>query len=449
MVHQPTACAIRVPSPLGPRATGPQFVLMRASGPRFQGLTTDCSQRGHPFARCSAMRPLLLAVFFASISATAADWPNFRGPSHDNVSTEDSWTHTWPAEGPKKLWSAKVGTGFSSLSVSSGKVYTQGNDKDHDSVWCLDAATGAQVWCHTFASKLDPKYYAGGPSSTPTVHDGAVYTLSKRGLIHCLDATTGTVRWSHQVADTLKPPSWGFASSAVISGELVFVNVGKAGLALKRSDGTVAWSSGEGLPGYASPVLFTRGGITLAAMFGAETLRAVEVATGTVRWELPWKTSYGENSPNPLITADTLLVSTGHGLGTSLFTLADGAPELRWNTTVLGNHLNTSVLFDGHYYGFDGRVNKDGGHLGCLDAATGKELWSAPIRGSLIRAGNRLIIITLTGELIAAAAEPQAYRELARTQALGGTCWTAPTLSDGRLYLRNAKGELVCLDLRQ
>lgn len=395
------------------------------------------------------MRALPLLVLLCGLSLSAADWPNFRGPTHDNVSTEDAWSHTWPAEGPKKLWSAKVGTGFSSIAVSAGKVYTQGNVKDQDSVWCLDAATGAQVWCHTFASKLDPKYYAGGPSSTPTVHDGAVYTLSKRGLIHCLDASTGAVRWSHQIAEALKPPSWGFASSAVISGDVVLFNVGKAGLALKHSDGSVAWSSGEGLPGYSSPVLFTRDGKQLAAMFGAEHLRAVEVATGTIRWELPWKTDWGENSPDPLVTADTLLVSTGHGLGTSLFSLGDnGEPVLRWNTKALGNHLNTSVHFAGHYYGFDGRVNKDGGHLGCLDAASGKELWSAPLRGSLIRAGNRLVIITLSGELVIAAAEPQAYRELARAQVLGGTCWTAPTLSDGRVYVRNSKGDLVCLDLR-
>jgi len=395
------------------------------------------------------MRPLLLLVVAAAVSASAADWPNFRGPTGDNASTEDTWSHAWPAEGPKKLWSAKVGTGFSSIAVSGGKVYTQGNDQEQDSVWCLDAATGMQMWRHTFPSKLDPKYYAGGPSSTPTVFDGAVFTLSKRGLIHCLDAATGAVRWSHQLADELKPPSWGFASSAVVSGDLVLFNIGKAGLALKRADGTLAWSSGAGLPGYASPVLFTRGGTTLSAMFGTDTLRGVEIATGTIRWELPWKTSYGENSPNPLITADTLLVSTGHGLGTSLFTLGDhGEPVLRWNTTVLGNHLNTSVRYDGHYYGFDGRVNKDGGHLGCLDAATGTEAWSAPLRGSLILAGKRLIIITLTGELVIAAAEPQAYRELARTQVLGGICWTAPTLSDGRLYVRNAKGDLVCLDLR-
>lgn len=393
------------------------------------------------------MRHLLLAALSSTLVLSAADWPQFRGPTADNVSSEDTWSHAWPTEGPQKRWSAKVGTGFASLAVSGGKVYTQGNDQEQDTVWCLDAATGTPVWHHTFASKLDPKYYAGGPSSTPTIHDGAVYTLSKRGLIHCLDAATGEVRWTHQIADTLKPPSWGFASSAVISGDVVLFNVGKAGLALKRADGAVAWSSGAGLPGYASPVLYTRGGTAYAAMFGTDTLRGVEVATGTIRWELPWKTNYGENSPNPLISADTLLVSTGHGLGTSLFTLGEGAPELRWNTTVLGNHLNTSVAYEGHFYGFDGRVNKDGGHLGCLDAATGKETWSAPIRGSLIRAGNRLIIITLTGELVIAAAEPQAYRELARTQVLGGTCWTAPTLSNGLLYLRNAKGDVVCLEL--
>ena len=395
------------------------------------------------------MRALLPLLLGCLLPLTAAEWPNFRGPSGDNVSPEDGWSHAWPAEGPKRLWSAKVGTGFSSLALSGGRLYTQGNVQDQDHVTCLDAANGAPVWQHVFASKLDPKYYDGGPSSTPTVHDGAVYTLSKSGQVFCLDAATGAVRWSHLLADDgLKPPSWGFASSAVISGDLVLFNVGKAGLALKRADGAIAWNSGAGLPGYASPVLFTRDGVVQVLMFGTDTLRAVEVATGTVRWELPWKTNFGENSPNPLVTADALLVSTGHGLGTSWFALGDhGGPDLRWNTTVLGNHLNTSVLRAGNLYGFDGRVNKDVGHLGCLDAATGKELWSAPLRGSLILAGRRLIIITLTGELVIAAAEPDAYHELARTQALGGTCWTAPVLCAGRLYLRNSKGELVCLEM--
>lgn len=395
------------------------------------------------------MRPLLLAALALVVSAPASDWPQFRGPERNGISAEDDWTHTWPTEGPKKLWSAKVGTGFSSLSISGGKLYTQGNDQDQDSVTCLDAVTGAPAWRHTFASKLDPKYYAGGPSSTPTVHDGAVYTLSKSGQIFCLDAATGAVRWSHLLADDkLKPPTWGFASSAVVVDDLVLFNVGKAGLALKRGDGSVAWTSGEGLPGYASPVPFTRDGAQLVAMFGTDTLRAVEVASGKLRWELPWKTNYGENSPNPLITADALLISTGHGLGTSWFTLGEtGGPTLRWNNTALGNHLNTSVLRDGHLYGFDGRVNKDAGHLGCLDVATGKELWSAPLRGSLILAGKRLVIITLTGELVIASAEPDAYRELARAQVLGGTCWTAPVLSTGRIYVRNAKGDLACLDV--
>jgi outer membrane protein assembly factor BamB len=391
------------------------------------------------------MRPLLLGIL-TCVSLSAAEWPNFRGPARDGTSPEDGWSHSWPAEGPKKLWSAKVGTGFAGCAIAGGRLYTQGNDQDQDHVVCLDAATGVPAWRHTFASKLDPKYYAGGPSSTPTVHDGAVYTLSKTGQIFCLDAGTGAVRWSHRIGD-MKPPNWGFASSAVIEGELVLFNVGKAGLALRRGDGSLAWSSGDGACGYASPVPFTRGGVRLAAMFGGDTLRAVEVATGTLRWELPWKTSFGENTPDPLITGDTLLVSTGHGLGSSLFDLGDGAPALRWNTLELGTHLNTAVLHDGRYYGFNGRVHKDRGHLGCLDAATGKQLWHAPLHGSLILAGSRLVIVTLTGELVIAAAEPGAYRELARAQVLGGTCWTAPSLSDGRLYVRNAKGDVTCLDL--
>jgi hypothetical protein len=65
-------------------------------------------------------------------------------------------------------------------------------------------------------------------------------------------------------------------------------------------------------------------------------------------------------------------------------------------------------------------------------------------KGSLIASDNKLIILSERGELVIADANPQGFKELSRTQILGGKCWSAPALANGRIYARNATGDLVC-----
>ena len=80
----------------------------------------------------------------------------------NGISKEKNWTTVWPKEGPKQLWKANVGMGFSSVSVSEGSLYTMGNKADEDTVYCFDASTGKEVWKHTYPEPLDPRYYEGG-----------------------------------------------------------------------------------------------------------------------------------------------------------------------------------------------------------------------------------------------------------------------------------------------
>jgi len=68
--------------------------------------------------------------------------------------------------------------------------------------------------------------------------------------------------------------------------------------------------------------------------------------------------------------------------------------------------------------------------------------------GSLIVADGKLVILGDRGELAVAGANPKGFTPLARAQVLGGKCWTTPVLANGRIYCRNAKGELKCLDVR-
>src|ERR1041384_4837906 len=118
-------------------------------------------------------------VFVGAIlsKAQADDWPHWRGPDYNGVSKETGWSTKWPAEGPKRLWKAAVGIGFASVSVSNGRAYTTGNKGNTDSVFCFDAKTGGVVWKYSYPARLDPKYYEGGTSATPTVDGDRVYTF--------------------------------------------------------------------------------------------------------------------------------------------------------------------------------------------------------------------------------------------------------------------------------
>jgi hypothetical protein len=116
---------------------------------------------------------------------------------------------------------------------------------------------------------------------------------------------------------------------------------------------------------------------------------------------------------------------------------------------VLSNHYATSVFYQGHLYGFDGRQEYSPS-LRCVELKTSKVRWNEERfdAGALTLAGGRLLILTEKGELILAPAAPEGFKPLARAKALGGTVRAYPALAAARLYARN-ENSLVCLDLRK
>lgn len=393
----------------------------------------------------------LLLVFgctLAVVPVDAADWYRWRGPDLNGISQETGWSTTWPAAGPKQLWRARVGVGFTSITVANGRAYTMGNQKDRDTVYCFDAATGREIWQHTYACKLDPKYYEGGPGGTPTVDGDRVYTLSKFGHLFCFDAGNGRVEWSRQLVDDLgvRVPTWGFSTSVLVDGDALFLNVGSHGTALNKATGEVIWTSGTGESGYATPVPFTMGNQKALAIFATRSLVAVDPANGNVLWSHPWRTNHDVNAADPIIQDDLIFISSGYNRGAAVLRVDAGKPAIVWENRNMRNQHNNSVLIDGAVYGFDGDSNSD---FRSVDFKTGRVNWSQRGlgKGSLMAADGKLIILSERGELVIADADPAAFRPQARAQVLGGRCWTQPVLSHGRIYCRNAAGDLVCVDV--
>lgn len=381
-------------------------------------------------------------------TAEAADWPNYRGPDHNGITNETDWTSSWGDSGPKVLWRKSIGIGFSSITVADGRVYAMGNqNKTQDVVYCFDPATGNEIWTHSYPCPLEPKYYEGGTLSTPTVDGNRVYTLSKMGSLFCLNAADGKVIWHKELNKDMgyELPTWHFSSSALVVGDMIVLNIGDAGLALNKHTGAVIWTNGKGQCGYATPVPFEMNGQRGLAIFGKNSIIAVSPKDGRKLWEYPWVTKHDVNAADPIIFGNYVFITSGYNRGCTLLEIKDNKPTKVWESRVMRTQINCCILYDGFLYGFDESTFK------CINPMDGTEKWSERSlgKGSLtMSADGRMIIMSDKGELVIARADPQQFKALARAQILPtGKCWTTPTLANGRIYPRNAAGDMVCVEV--
>lgn len=397
---------------------------------------------------------LVLVAIFSSCDlgsfANGAVWPQWRGTNRDGISTEKISPAGWGKEGPKKAWAKSVGTGAGSMAVSGGRVYTMGNTKDTDEIFCLDAATGAEIWKHSYPQPLDARQFEGGPGSTPTLDGDKVYTLSHQGDLFCLSAGDGKVVWSKNLQKDFggKRPTWGYAGSPLIEGELVIVDSGGQGastVALDKSTGVLKWKAGDDSAGYSSPLTMDLAGTRCVVLFKADSLVGLKAANGQELWRHGWRTNYDVNAATPVVFGDKVFITSGYSTGCALVQVSPGKATELWRNKSLRSQLASPVLVKDHLYGIDGNVK--GGELRCVDFQTGEIRWKEKIGGgSLIAAEGQLLILNEKGELILAETSPAQYRELARAQVLSGRCWVAPVLAEGKIYCKNNAGNLICLE---
>lgn len=385
-------------------------------------------------------------------SLRAEDWPQWRGPNRNGVSSETEWLTSWPEAGPKVLWRKSLGVGFSSVVVRSGRVYTLGSKGDTDFTYCLDADTGREMWLHSYPCPAGPD--DPGPRATPALDGNRLYTISRAGHVNCLDANSGKAVWSVYLPDT-EELKWDIprrgldvSASPLVDGDLLVVNVSCANVALDKVTGKVVWKDNTAQGGFASPVPFRMTDERAIAIFAGARAVGLSARTGQKLWSYEWPNT--ANAADPSVVGDRLFLSTGYGSGCALFKPARGEPTVLWRNKSLCTHFSSAVVWQGHVYGFSGQAgNKN--HVVCLDVETGEEKWRhwGLDMGTLMVAGGRLVMLTEKGNLVIADASPKEYTELARAKVIEGKCWTVPVLSGGRVYCRNHEGELVCLDVRR
>ncbi len=365
-------------------------------------------------SRRNSIAVVLTSVFAigSSITMIGADWPSFRGPKHDGISAE---AIKWPKGGPKQLWTINVGIGHSAVTVVGNRAYTMGNTDNTDTVFGLDVATGRVVWKHSYpcSEKVGIKEY-DGPFATPTVANGVVYTLSRKGDVFALDAKDGKVIWGRNIVqdDGVRPPTFGgLAGSPLLVGDKLIINASPGGMALEARTGKTLWKSGVGSGGHASPVPLQIGKKTYLAIHSPRALTIVDVADGKELWSTPRRQPIGVNAPDPVVDGTKVFVTAGRGFGGALFDVS-GEPTALWEQQGLSSHWHTSVLVKGFLFGPDGNNSEGAGRsptsLRCLDWKTGEIKWTEPKLGfnGLIAVGGKLLVLTETGDLVLVEASP-------------------------------------------
>jgi outer membrane protein assembly factor BamB len=388
-----------------------------------------------------------LALLATHAPALAGDWLQWRGPTRDGISTESGWTTAWPASGPKVLWKQSFGIGCSSFTVAGNRAYTMGNEKDTDTVFCIDVVSGKILWRYSYPSALDPNMFEGGPCGTPAIDGPRIYTLSRHGLLLCLEE--GKVIWSKDLIKDFgaKKPTWGYASSPLVLGGHLLLDVGGKGsssVALDKLTGKVVWQSGDDPASYGSPIIVKSGPDTTVAFMNARALVVRAARDGRELWRFPWKTQYDVNAATPIIIGDDIFISSGYGHGGALVRPAANGASAVWESKSMRNQVNSSVLWEGHLYGFDESS------LNCLEAATGAVKWKQGGlgKGSLTIADGKLLIMSENGKLVVASPSPQKFQRVAEAQVLSKErCWVVPTLAHGRIFCKNNSGEAVALDV--
>ena len=401
-------------------------------------------------------RTLLVLVFVlfsvTPISAQSGDWPQWRGPNRDGVSKEAGLLKTWPTDGPSLVWKATgAGTGYSSLAITGGRIYTMGVRGDREYVIAFDTNTGKEVWAAANGERYRDSR-GDGPRGTPTVEGDRLYALGGNGDLSCMETKTGRVVWTVNILQKFggKNPKWGISESPLIMGEKLLVNAGgpeASVIALNKKDGSLIWKSQSDPAGYSSAMPVQIGSTTQVVFFTDQRALGVDLKDGRLLWEYQKASNDVANVATPVVKGNRVFVSSDYGTGAALVEIKpDGTAQEVYFTKEMKNHHSSSILIGDYLYGFSAGIltamKFDTGEVAWRDRSVGK--------GSLVYADGHLYAFSENGVVGLIQATPTGYQEKGRFKIQQDSLptWTHPVVVGGRLYLRD-QNTIYAFDVKE
>ena len=389
---------------------------------------------------------ILSAATAPLLTADARDWPKWLGPDGNNSIEGAAIDLSRFSE----AWTTNVGAGYSAIVEADGRAFTIGHDtKSSETVYCFDAATGKEIWHYTYDAELLPRMHSGGPNATPTVVGDTVFTISKDGQAIAFNAATGDVKWKKDLAASMdiEVPQWGFGSSPVVDGDRLYASAAKV-VALNARSGEAHWtSSNSNGPAYATPVPFSKDGKRFLVNMDSDGVSIVNATDGSETARHAFKSDFNLNATTPEVLEGGNLVFVSGNKSSEMFKFDGTSLTSVWSSKDIKNAMNNSVIHDGVIYGIDGKQGQRSARFVAVDAKSGERIWEQDEFGfaNVIGVGDTILALTEKGDLVTVKRSKAGYSETSRKTVLGDTCWTTPVYANGRIYVRNNVGKVICL----
>jgi len=394
-------------------------------------------------------------------AATPSAWTQWGGPTRDFMSDATGLATTWPAGGPRKLWSRALGEGHSSILVENGRIYTLYRPlgmlsvvrrSQEEVVTALDAATGKTMWEFKYPSPTDDLDFSqgAGPHSTPLIVGNLLYATSTRKELFALNKATGARVWSHDFMKEYGAPSpgRGYSCSPLLYNGTIIVTMGGPGQAVaafNQQTGALVWKAGEFQSAPASPILIDVDGQKQLVVFAGEVVAGLDPANGRSLWTRGHKTDWGLNISTPVWSpSDHLLfVSSAYSTGSRAIELhqAGGTTTTseKWFSRRMRVHIGTVIRLGDYAYGSSGDFGP--AFISAIDMKTGNVVWQdrSFARAQLLYADGKAVVLDEDGNLGLATLSPHGLKVLAKAPVLDHLSWTPPTLVGTTLYARDRK----------
>ncbi|MBL8814702.1 MAG: PQQ-binding-like beta-propeller repeat protein [Planctomyces sp.] len=329
---------------------------------------------------------------------------------------------------------------------------------------CVSMTDGSLIWQHELKKEFTLPEWFFGVGCSPILDGNRLIVLvggqPNSGVV-AFNVEDGKVLWQSVGRDTWQGTDTGRGSP-------------------------FEWSDDEMVISYASPIISEIHGQRHLLCFVRQGLVSLDPETGAENFHFWFRPTVHEsvNAAVPIVVDDTIFLSAAYQLGSVLLKVAPDGKSVstvwRDRSNMLA-HWSTPICVDGHIYGFTGRHENEG-ELRCIRLSDGKVIWKTdgyggqledlardratgrivetktgkevpyPFygRGSLTQLGDRFVALGERGTLSVVKVNPEKYEELGRVtfNEIQYPAWTAPVISNGRMYLRS-EDWLMCLNLRR
>ncbi len=408
-----------------------------------------------PLSQYKTGNVLLTFVLLGAIFqiARAQDWPRWRGANGDGVVTGFTSPKTWPDQ-LKQRWKITVGVGHSSPLVIGARVYLHSRQGDNEVAAAYDLNTGKTIWQDSYpvAYTMNPAAtgHGKGPKSTPVVSNGKLYTLGVTGVLSAYDAAKGKLLWRKEFARQFKStsPDFGTATSPIVDRGLIIVYVGgsdSGGLkAFDANTGEEKWSwNGDG-PAYATPIVVEIAGKRQIVTQSQQNIIGVWADNGSLLWKIPFTTEYVQNIVTPIQYRDLLIFS---GINKGVFAVRVGWRDNKWVTDTVWQNKEVSMYMNSPLLSGDllfGMSHKNKGQFFCVDATSGKTLWTGDPRqgenSAMVIAGDTIFSLTNDADLIITSVADKGAKVIKKYHVAEKPTWAHPAIVGKNILIKDETG---------